>query len=431
MLDVTPSVASVAFVAPPVEEAFYGLAGDIVRTIEPHSESDPWAVLIQLLVAFGNAVGRRPHFLVEATRHHMNLYALVVGETSKSRKGTAWGHVARLIEQKELFDPTWPDRILRGLSSGEGLIWHVRNSNPDTGDLGAADKRLLVFESEFAFPLKTMRRRGNTLSEVVRDAWDGLRTLSTLTKTSPARATDPHISIVGHITVDELRQKLNAIELANGFANRFLFVRVRRSKILPMGGSLTEEGLEPLKVRLREARKFAMHGGRIQFDTQAGSYWREAYTVLSEGRLGLVGAITARAEAQVVRLACIYALLDCSAAIRVEHLRAALALWRYCEASAEYIFGDGLGDPVADDLICELRKHSGTGMTETQIRDHFNHHKSDEIDRALALLESRELVLSISVSTGGRPARRWIATEATKATKVGDDSDGSAESADV
>jgi hypothetical protein len=42
------------------DEAFYGLAGDIVRIIEPHSEASREAILAQLLVEIGNEVGRGP-----------------------------------------------------------------------------------------------------------------------------------------------------------------------------------------------------------------------------------------------------------------------------------------------------------------------------------------------------------------------------------
>lgn len=38
----------------PHEDAFHGVAGDIVRLIEPHSEADPVALLLQLLVVMGN-----------------------------------------------------------------------------------------------------------------------------------------------------------------------------------------------------------------------------------------------------------------------------------------------------------------------------------------------------------------------------------------
>src|SRR4029453_2896452 len=122
--------------------------------------------------------------------------------------------------------------LTSGLSSGEGLIWAVRDPIEKqqpikeggrvvdyqlvTEDAGVTDKRLLVIESELASTLKVMAREGNTLSPVMRQAWDG-HDLRTLTKSSSARATAPHISIIGHITRDELRRYLEATEAANGF----------------------------------------------------------------------------------------------------------------------------------------------------------------------------------------------------------------------
>src|SRR5215469_1212858 len=88
-------------------------------------------------------------------------------------------------------------------------------------DPGVADKRLLVIESEFARTMMVIRRDGNTLSPVIRDAWDR-GALAILTKNSPAQATGAHISIIGHITTDELRRNLDSTALTNGFANRFL-----------------------------------------------------------------------------------------------------------------------------------------------------------------------------------------------------------------
>jgi hypothetical protein len=110
---------------PLAEPAFHGLAGEIVRAIEPHTEADLAALLIQFLVGFGNLVGRGPYTAVEADRHYANLFAALVGVTAKGRKGTAWGHVRRVLEN---IDPQWASgRIQGGLSSGEGLIWGVRD----------------------------------------------------------------------------------------------------------------------------------------------------------------------------------------------------------------------------------------------------------------------------------------------------------------
>jgi hypothetical protein len=72
--------------APPAQAAYHGLAGDIVATIAPHTEADPIAILAQLLVAFGAAVGRGAFFQVEATRHHANEFLVLVGDSAKAAK---------------------------------------------------------------------------------------------------------------------------------------------------------------------------------------------------------------------------------------------------------------------------------------------------------------------------------------------------------
>jgi hypothetical protein len=61
-------VAAGDWPAPPGAAAFTGLAGEITRAIEPHTESDPLAILAQLLVCFGSVIGRGAHYAVEASR---------------------------------------------------------------------------------------------------------------------------------------------------------------------------------------------------------------------------------------------------------------------------------------------------------------------------------------------------------------------------
>src|SRR5262249_31625989 len=179
---------------------------------------------------------------------------------------------------------------------------------------GVGDKRLMVVEGEFANVLKVMAREGNTLSPVIRSAWDN-GDLRSMTKNSEARATGAHISIVGHVTNGELRQELTETESANGFGNRFLFAAVRRSKCLPEGGNIQDENMNDLVERLHDALEFACNASLVTRSDGARELWYAVYPELSEGKPGLLGAITARAEAQVLRLSCIYALLDCSAKI--------------------------------------------------------------------------------------------------------------------
>jgi hypothetical protein len=78
-------------------------------------------------------------------------------------------------------------------------------------------------------------RDASTVSHILRGAWDWGR-LQVLTRNEPLLATHAHVSVMAHITLEELRARLTAIEAANGFANRFLFYCVQRSKKLPQGG---------------------------------------------------------------------------------------------------------------------------------------------------------------------------------------------------
>jgi len=405
------------------EQALRGVIGDLVRAIEPHSEADIVALLIQALIAFGSAVNRAPYFSAEADRHHMNLNAVLVGETAKGRKGTSWGYVRRIFAA---VDPDWAStRVLNGLSSGEGLIWAVRDEltkeepirekGRPTGeyqtvvvDRGITDKRLLVLESEFASTLRVMSRDGNTLSALIRQAWD-FGDLRTMTKNCPAQATGAHISIIAHITKDELCRLIEASEASNGFCNRFLWLCVRRSKSLPEGGHFDAVTIDPMIQQLHRAVQFGRSAMEIKRDEGARTIWLAVYPELSEGKPGLLGAVISRAEAQVMRLASLYALQDMSYVVQPEHLTAALALWEYCEASARYIFGQRLGDPIADELLNALRKYP-SGMTRTEIRDWFGRNRrAHEIDRGLALLAKQGLARMEESQSGGRPIERWFA----------------------
>jgi len=414
---------SPAWPDPPDEAAYHGLAGDVVRAIEPHTEAAPVALLAQFLVAFGNAAGRSAYFVAEADKHYSNLFVCLVGATAKGRKGSSWGHILRLFEAA---DPEWAQhRVQHGLSSGEGAIWAVRDPiarreairekgrvvdyQEVEDDPGVADKRLLVVEAEFASVLRVATREGNTLSQVLRQAWD-MGTLRTLVKHSPARATGAHISVIGHITREELLRHLDTTEAANGFGNRFLWLCVRRAKALPEGGRFHEVDVAPLVRRLREALARSRTVGEVRRDEEARAIWRAVYPSLSEGKPGLLGAMIARAEAQVMRLALIYALLDGSAAIGRPHLKAALALWDYAEASARHIFGEALGDPVADTILGALKADGGGGLTRTEIHGLFSRNvPASRIGRALAALAAADLArVRRDVETGGRPADRWF-----------------------
>lgn len=413
--------------APLGPAAYHGLTGDIVRTLAPHTEADPAALLFQFLTAFGNAVGPAPHFTVEATRHGANLFCVLVGASGKARKGTSWQHIQRLLRlaiASQHPDPAslarWLNHSIKdGLSSGEGLIWHVRDPlrqwQPDRKgsgreivvDRGIDDKRLLIQASELIASIRCMARSGNTLSAVLRCAWDS-GDLRILTRNQPITASGAHISIIGHITTEELRRGLGHVELANGFANRFLWVFAQRSKLLPDGGALPDSQLQPLAQQLHQILNHAFSCGLLTRDQDASALWRSVYPKLSAERSGIVASITGRAEAQVVRLSLLYALLDRETSIRSSHLNAALECWRYTSDSVTFIFGDSSQDPVANAILLALRR-SPEGLCRTQIHDLFGRRQNKHaIDNALQALQHADLIQLKKMPTKGRPLNVWV-----------------------
>ena len=145
---------------------------------------------------------------------------------------------------------------------------------------------------------------------------------------------------------------------------------------------------------------------------EARAVWQKVYPELSDGRDGLHGAVTARAEAQCLRLALVYCLLDGGDRIDHRHLLAALAVWDYCNRTAQFVFGSSLGDRTADEIMRRLTLAGKDGMTRTEIRDVFGRNLSTEkIGMALDLLRRRGLATCESVNTGGRPSEVWRAAK--------------------
>ena len=400
----------------PKSAATRGLAGDFVRLVEPASEADPWALLVSFLVTAGNVIGDGPHFIAEADKHPVRLFAALVGATAKARKGSSWGHVRRLFRTVA---PDWAESsILSGLSTGEGLIHQLRDA-PASGvsstshhvdhlDRGVPDKRLLVVASEMGRLFRVMQRRDNTLADILREAWD-TGDLHVLTRSDPLRATGAHISIVAHITREELRETAKTDWIYNGLLNRFLWIHTERSKVLPESVQIDGARLHAFTQELQRSIEFARTVGTLIRDQEATELWRRVYPRLTDCPPGVLGAVTSRADPQVMRLACLYALLDHSTKVRKCHLEAALALWQHSLESAGMIFGSNTGDRDGDRLLTAISR-SLNGLTRTEISDFFHRNKSKaELDDLLELLQRQSRICrKPEAGPDDRLIERWV-----------------------
>lgn len=417
------------WVSPMRKEAFHGVVGKYISRIFEFTEADKNALCIQFLILFGAMIGRKPYFQISSTRHFANLFAVIVGETSTGRKGMGLSNCKSFF--KSLAEDFVRNNISDGLATGEGVIHRLRDkkeeecdeeppkdkknaNNPPAQkkkrvvDVGVEDKRLLINEPEFVQVINASSKQGSILSGVIRKLWD-CDSLANLSKGAAETATDPYVSIIGQITPMELTKTINEIDFSNGLGNRFMWVMSRSSKLLPLPPDLSKVDLRDLSDEVRDALRYAQMTGPMQFTPEAEQLWRENYIKRQDKLNGILGSLTARFAPQVLRISMIYALLDKQSLIGLTHLKAALAVWDYCQESTAFLFGGLSQNPVARKILYQLEK-SEKGLTRTEIRDLFSGHKSaDEIEEALRSLQEENLADSVMEPTKGRSIERWYA----------------------
>jgi hypothetical protein len=397
---------------PPAEVAYRGLVGEFLGVVMPDTEADPAAVAATFLAMAGVAIGRGPYVRVGRTQHRTNVFVVIVGRTSIGSKGSSFDHARDAL----LVGSTGGPHLISGLGSGEGLVDRLRDTVEKVDDDGGSrvvvqgvdDKRALVFEAEMARLLRAASRDGSTLTSYLRIAWDGLD-LAVTTRTRPVRATGAHIGALYHVTPDDLRRDLASTDLFNGFANRFLFIASRRSKVLSIPPATEGPAWDAIAASVSRAVHLAPVG-RIGLDAEGERYWsRSVVPHLLRDRPPVMEAVVARARPQVLRLALIYAVLDHRRQIGRDDLESAVALWDYSERSAEWLFGDSLGNAEADRILAALRE-ADDGLSRSAIRDLFSRNATEAaIVTALRLLADRGLAQfeKRSPAGRGRPVEFW------------------------
>ena len=397
---------------PPDRKAFHGLFGEIVEALAPHTEADPVAMLAQLIVGFGNLIGRTAYMRIGGDVHHLNLFLVLTGATATGGKGMSWGRCKSVLAR---VDPDWCENNIStsGVASGEGLIYALRDERFDGEggviEAGVKDKRLLVMEPEWGRVMTVAAKDGNITGPVLRNFWDSGDARS-LKVEKPYRCSNAHLSIIGHVTAAEIQKRLSAAEKANGGANRIIWLYVRRGKPLPFGGDPWPEELDRLVPQLQYAAQTARRPGEIGLEDEAREAWPPLYTRLTTPLPGTAGEMLARGAPIVRRLAALYALAADRVNVRLADLEAAAALWDYACRSVVHVFGSSTGSPDADHILKRLAD-APQGMTRTQIMvDLFQRNVSKErIVAGLTLLRDNRWAHAIRTPTRGGPAERWFA----------------------
>ena len=115
----------------------------------------------------------------------------------------------------------------------------------------------------------------------------------------------------------------------------------------------------------------------------------------------------------VLRMSLIYAALEGKIVkgklkgltIGVDHLKAAKAVWDYCEASAQMLFHSETGDKLCDKLLRIL----GNGpKTTSDFRRHLTAADKRDLKRKLEKLEEMKLIKQEKVEHEGPGARATV-----------------------
>ena len=385
---------------------------EFIHASTEHSEADPAAVLFTFLTRFAAEAGRSAFLRVGDATHRAILFSGIVGATAKARKGTSAAPIMRLGKLHKISINGYAlARTSPGpLSSGEGLIYNVRdessrwdekNHTEIVSDPGVEDKRLFVLSEELAGAFKVMQREGNTLSPTLRCFWDGA-SVSPLTKNNRISATDPHVCICGHVTHEELMTVLSGVEHYSGLSNRFLWVCAKRGPLQPIPIGIHENDLIKMQGLFIQCAKFAQNAGEVHRTKMAEKMWVDVYPELTRDRCGLIGAICGRAEAQVLRLSLVFALLCQAREIDAAHIEYALAAWDYSDKSAEWIFNVAVEEPIQGKIMALLKNKKEVSLTE--IRDAFGRNMpAEKIHGAIKKMESLGAIRLTEKRGVGRP----------------------------
>jgi hypothetical protein len=402
----------------PIPDAacLYGLVGDIARAGSADTEANPYAIALNVLAYLGCCLGRGPFLPVGNTYHHGRLFGMHVGRSGRGRKGDAVSLIHRIDLALRAKHPDLAPQVHRGgLSSREGLAFLIhdgyREGKNEVEPLH--DKRLWVIESEFANVLHQTKRDGNTLSSALRDCWDGV-TIKPATKSNRIAATDPHVSLSAAVTTAELLSLIEARELSNGFANRFLTIFAERTRLVPFPKATPQDEVNRLAERIREILKFAgadrwadKDHKRMSLSPAAAKRYAELYLgELNRQDFGsLVTGLLERRAPVMLRIAMIFALTDMTATIEPKHIEAALGWVRLWADSIRFIFSSGAQEQAqgevaaaAGKIIEFLRERGRQSRTKINIECFRGKLSKDRLDDALdELLHATPPVIEIEV----------------------------------
>lgn len=395
--------ATAPFPDDPDPVTFEGLAGAAVDSLSTLTSASRIGMLTTLLAAWGGLFGSR-------TQYHGDqpsvLFAVLIGETGRARKGTTtsavWSALAHALASGFVAIPISTNRW-DGLASGEAL---VRILGEAKGSDTSKPVYGLIVEEEFERLLRRMRSSEgyqSTLDTYLRQAFDA-RMIQHITATKTLRIHPPYgVSILGNVTRETLRQNVSPDMARSGFANRFMWVPIEERDV-SIPGSSPWRFADEISRSLIDARAAWMGGQTIELDNDALGLLNE-YGAHLRDLGGMVGAMGARLHVIAARIALVHAALDRSMTIGRRFVERAIALTEYARAGLRWSFRNDIGDEDANVLLSAVLGAVPDGLSTRSARAVIG--RSGRFMAARDLLVENQLITLHKPSTnlnGGRPS---------------------------
>jgi hypothetical protein len=427
---------------PDFEDALmYGPLGEVTRKLCEFSEANTGAVYLNLLVSFGNMIGRKAYFNAGSTKHYMNEFLAVVGDSSTGRKGTAENAAKSFLS---LINQQWLNTCnISGFATRQAVIAQIKDSSTfkkmdketkqyvDVEQPGVDDKRLCIREGELSNVFKLMSDPKTKAAELIRDLWDGVAVSNIVAgksvdgENNSLKCAEPHVSIIGSSTQSLVKSTMPVGVALSGDGNRFLWCYAKRTQLSSTGGPMVDwtklyTSHVNSKGKKQEVSTFVYFTdilkefGMLDADGDedpvfypltpaARKHWDDVYwdQETSETK-GFLGGMTSRSSPHIRRMATILCIIDRESSVDVKHLKAAEGIWDYTQRCAQHIF---IGYSIEQYQILKLAKERGAaGIRMIDIHDLFKRHETAEWIRA----QIKDLVSGGFMTASGKVGDRGV-----------------------
>jgi hypothetical protein len=385
-------------------KALYGLAGEVVSA-GVYTNVEPAGLLISFLTAVGTCLSDTG-LLLRDDYHPARLFSVLVGNHG-ARKG-AWEHSKKLFKKHSLNIDDWPlemgDDFIRAIVEEE-----EEEPAPKLRALPSlVTKHMLLTVDDFGRTLRAARHVRNPLATMLSSAYDNDHLKLLTQKRERIDGCKVNVCLLGQISMHELRDSMPKESRLAGLINRILWVALRQRPRLATEITENSEEINSLSELLSIV--LSKRSRKLKLSQKALAHWKESQErIIFQQAPGFATSLAEKTEAHILRMATIYAVLDETSTILPEHLDAATAVWHYCKASAQIIFGENKTGTLARKILVSLAKGN---KTQSEITREVFARNVDASVVSLVLADLASLGLISSMRTGGgfrngQPITTW------------------------